>query len=81
MGKNPKLWVLVRVRVLGKAGSVRVRVLCLPSKFGFGSVRVLQKVGFGFGSLRTGSGSFPSLASSIQSVELVKNCKLLMLLI
>jgi hypothetical protein len=37
MGKNPKLWVLVRVRVLGKAGSVRVRVLCLPSKFGFGS--------------------------------------------
>jgi hypothetical protein len=40
MGKNPKLKVLVRVRVLSKAGSVRVRVLCLPSKFGFGSVRV-----------------------------------------
>jgi hypothetical protein len=50
MGKNPKLWVLVRVRVLGKAGSVRVRVLCIPSKFGFGSVRVLRDSGFGSGS-------------------------------
>jgi hypothetical protein len=50
MGKNPKLWVLVRVRVLSKAGSVRVRVLCLPSKFGFGSVRVLRDCGFGSGS-------------------------------
>jgi hypothetical protein len=59
MEKNPKLWV--PVWVLGKAGSVRVRVLCLTSKFGFGSVRVLQKVGFGFGSLTTGSGSIPSL--------------------
>jgi hypothetical protein len=51
MGKNPKLWALVRVRVLSKEGSIRVRVLRLPSMFGFGSVRVLQKVGFGFGSL------------------------------
>ncbi len=50
MGKNPKLWVLVRVRVLDKEGSVLVRVLCLPSKFGFGSVRVLEICGFGFGS-------------------------------
>jgi hypothetical protein len=50
MGKNPKLWVLVRVRVLGKAGSVRVRVLCIPSKFGFGSVRVLRDSGLGSGS-------------------------------
>jgi hypothetical protein len=46
MRKNPKLWVLVRVPVLGKAGSVRV--LCLPSKFKFqfletvGSIRVLR---------------------------------------
>jgi hypothetical protein len=47
MGKNPKLWVLVRVRVLSKAGSVRVRVLCLRSKFGFCSVRVLRDCGFG----------------------------------
>jgi hypothetical protein len=46
MGKNPKLWVLVRVRVLSKAGSVRVRVLCLPSKFGvrFGFLEIVGSV-------------------------------------
>jgi hypothetical protein len=50
MGKNPKLCVLVWVRVLSKAGSVRVWVLCLPSKFGLGSVRVLRDYGFSSGS-------------------------------
>ena len=57
MGKNLKVWVLVRVRVLCKVGSVRVRVLCLPSKVGFGFGSGSYKIGFWFGSLRTGSGS------------------------
>lgn len=47
MGKNPKLWVLVRFGFLARAGSVRFGFFVYLQSLGSGSVRVLRDCGFG----------------------------------